>query len=74
VAADVKFVRGDLSTMSGYLVDLSGDLSKATVLTDAATPATGTGFFYLVRPAGSCRAGSWQSSLGAEPGRDAALP
>jgi 5-methylthioadenosine/S-adenosylhomocysteine deaminase len=74
VAADVKFVRGDLSTMSGYLVDLSGDLSKATVLRDAATPATGTGFFYLVRPAGSCRAGSWQSSLGAEPGRDAALP
>jgi cytosine/adenosine deaminase-related metal-dependent hydrolase len=74
IAADVKFVRGDLSTMPAYLVNLSGDLSKATVLTDATIPTVGTGFFYLVRPAGTCRVGSWQSSVGAEPGRDAALP
>jgi hypothetical protein len=72
--ADVKFVRGDLATMSGYAFDQSGDLSGATSLTDSAIPSVGSGFFYLVRPAGSCRAGSWSSSPGAEPGRDLALP
>jgi len=72
--ADVKFVRGDLVTMSAYVVDLSGDLASATVLTDTSTPAVGSGYFYLIRPAGSCHAGSWQSSPGAEPGRDTTLP
>jgi hypothetical protein len=72
--ADVKFVRGNLSTMSSYQFDLSGDLAKATSISDTTTPAQGTGFFYLVRLAGSCTAGSWQSSLGAEPGRDVNLP
>jgi len=72
--ADVKFVRGDLAVMSGYTVDLSGDLSGATSLTDSTVPPPGSGFFNLVRLAGSCRAGSWQSSMGAEPGRDLALP
>jgi amidohydrolase family protein len=72
--ATVKFVRGDLSSMSTYLVDLSGDLANATALTDATMPALGSGFFYLVRPAGGCLAGSWQSTVGAEPGRDAVLP
>ena len=33
-----------------------------------------TGFNYLVRLAGSCTVGSWQSVLGAEPGRDQTLP
>lgn len=32
----------------------------------------GTGVSYLVRH--DCPAGSWQTSIGAEPGRDAALP
>jgi hypothetical protein len=72
--ADVKFVRGDLSTMSTYQFDWSGDLGKATSITDATTPALGSGFFYLVRLAGSCTAGSWQSSVGAEPARDLILP
>jgi hypothetical protein len=72
--ADVKFIRGDLATMSSYAFDQSGDLSGATSLTDTTIPPVGSGFFYLVRPAGSCRAGSWQSSPGAEPGRDLALP
>ena len=71
---DVKFVRGDLGSISGYPVDLSGDLSGATSLIDADVPQVGAGFYYLVRPAGSCQVGSWQSSPGAEPGRDAALP
>ena len=72
--ADVKFVRGDLSAMSGYVVDLSGDLSGATSLTDSTVPPPGSGLFYLVRLAGSCRAGSWESSPGVEPGRDLKLP
>jgi cytosine/adenosine deaminase-related metal-dependent hydrolase len=72
--ADVKFVRGDLATMSSYLVDRVGDLDDATSLADPDLPIVGSGFFYLVRPAGSCLAGSWQSSPGAEPARDTALP
>ncbi len=74
VPTDVKFVRGELGSVSGYPVDLSGGLSKATSWTDGALPAVGSGFYYLVRPGGSCRAGSWQTSPGAEPGRDAVLP
>ena len=35
--------------------------------------APGTGYWYLVRR-GGCIQSSWQSSLGAEPGRDATLP
>jgi 5-methylthioadenosine/S-adenosylhomocysteine deaminase len=72
--ADVKFVRGDLATMSSYVVDRVGDLAHATALVDPDVPEVGSGFFYLVRPAGTCMAGSWQSSPGAEPARDAALP
>ena len=71
---DVRFVRGDLGSVSGYPIDLSGDLSKATSLSDATSPATGSGFYYLVRPAGTCLVGSWQTVPGAEPGRDTALP
>ena len=72
--SDVKFVRGDLGSVSSYPVDLVGDLSRATTLTDPDSPAAGAGFYYLLRPAGTCRVGSWQTVLGAEPGRDAALP
>ena len=43
------------------------------VLPDATVPGTGTGLWYLVKP-GGCTATSWQSTLGAEPGRDAAIP
>ena len=73
-SSDVKFVRGDLGSVSGYPIDVVGDLSRATSLTDTDNPAAGAGFYYLLRPAGTCRVGSWQSVLGAEPGRDAALP
>jgi len=31
-------------------------------------------YYYLVRLAGSCAVGSWQSVLGMEPGRDQILP
>ena len=72
--ADVMFVRGDLASVGSYQVDDSGVLIGATSLTDAAVPATGTGYYYLVRLAGSCTVGSWQSVIGAEPGRDQVLP
>ena len=71
---DVRYVRGDLASLATYQYDRSGDLPHATSLTDADTPAVGTGYYYLLRPGGSCAAGSWQSSPGTEPGRDAALP
>jgi hypothetical protein len=35
-------------------------------------PGPGNGYFYLVRLAGDCMTTSWQSMLGAEPGRDTA--
>ena len=72
--ADVRFVRGDLLSVTGYAVDDSGDLVGATSLIDATVPASGTGFYYLVRLAGSCAVGSWQSVIGAEAGRDQVLP
>jgi hypothetical protein len=70
---DTRFVRGDLTALSAYAFDLTGDLAGATSFTDASLPAPGSGFYYLFRPAGSCLVGSWQTSPGAEPGRDAVL-
>ena len=72
--ADVMFVRGDLAGVGNYGVDDSGVLLAATSLTDATVPSEGTGYYYLVRLAGSCAVGSWQSVPGAEPGRDQVLP
>jgi cytosine/adenosine deaminase-related metal-dependent hydrolase len=72
--ADVRFVRGGLASLTTYGYDASGDLAAAVSLTDATSPLPGAGFYYLVRLAGSCTAGSWQSLGGAEPGRDQALP
>jgi hypothetical protein len=73
-AADVKSVRGDLASVGTYGVNESGDLFAASSLTDASVPAPGAGYYYLVRIAGSCTVGSWQSELGAEPERDQVLP
>ncbi len=72
--ADVTFVRGELATVGSYGVNDSGVLYGATSMTDAALPSEGMGFYYLVRPADTCDFGSWQSVLGAEPGRDESLP
>jgi len=63
---------GDLAAVSTYMVDVVDSLALANSLTDSSVPANGAGFFYLVRP--RCPLGSWQTSLGAEPGRDEALP
>lgn len=69
---DVLYVRGDLAFVGGYVVDVQGVLPAATRLADRGVPAAGQGFYYLVRPA--CAVGSWQSAVGAEPGRDTTLP
>lgn len=71
-SSDMEYVRGGLAGLSTYAVDLSGSGTGAVGFTDAAMPALGTGFWYLVRLPAPC--GSWQSSPGAEPGRDPAIP
>jgi 5-methylthioadenosine/S-adenosylhomocysteine deaminase len=72
--SDVNFVRGDLAQVASYPVGSSGFLPGATSLPDAELPAIGSGYYYLVRPGGSCLAGSWQTRPGAEPNRDVLLP
>lgn len=70
--ADVAWVRGDLLGISSYTIDSSGQETFATCLQDASTLLPGQGLYYVVRP--DCAVGSWQTSFGAEPGRDAFLP
>jgi hypothetical protein len=72
--ADIQFVRGSLAQVGTYGVDLSGYLAGATSLVDAGSPGIGSGFYYLIRPGGSCLAGSWQTTVGSEPNRDVLLP
>ena len=72
VAVNAVYVRGDLLTVGSYAVDTVELLALATSLTDTSLPPVGAGYFYLVRP--DCQVGSWQTSIGAEPARDAALP
>ena len=71
---DVAYVMGDLSQISTYTV-LSGGVAPFSIFlsTFGDEPAPGTGFWYLMRLAGDCMNPSWQTSLGAEPGRDAAM-
>jgi hypothetical protein len=70
--AEVVYARGDLAFVSTYMVDLVQALPLGTSFMDSSVPGISQGFFYLVKP--DCGVGSWQTSLGAEPGRDAALP
>jgi hypothetical protein len=71
-AMDVRWCKGDLSGLSSHTTTGEGSLYAATsvdISMDSPTP--GHGFYYLVREQGC---GSWQTALGAEPGRDAQLP
>jgi hypothetical protein len=72
--ADVMLVRGALASVGSYEFDSSGVLIAATSFSDATVPSAGTGYYYLVRLAGSCTVGSWQTVIGSEPGRDQVLP
>ena len=70
--AEFVYASGELALVSSYTVDLVQTLPLGTSFVDFSVPATSQGFFYLVKP--DCGVGSWQSILGAEPGRDAVLP
>jgi hypothetical protein len=72
LAADVVYVKGDLAAVSTYVVDVVDSLTLTDNLKDSIEPASGAGFYYLVKP--DCMVGSWQTSLGAEPERDLVLP
>jgi hypothetical protein len=72
-AADVRYLRGKLSLVSVYGVDFVLTVTNSTSFSDPTVPlGTGAGFYYLTQP--DCPISSWQTRLGAEPGRDAALP
>ncbi len=60
------------ANVSTYTVDLVDSVALTSELMDSSLPDSGAGFYYLVRP--DCVVGSWQTSLGAEPERDLALP
>ncbi len=66
-AADARYVRGPLASVATLATDASGTLTEASELIDAEDPAAGAGFFYLL--ALDCAARSYQTVLGAEPGR-----
>jgi hypothetical protein len=72
VPAAVVQAKGDLALVSSYGGSSVQTLPLGTSFLDSSVPGSGQGYFYLVRP--DCALGSWQSGLGAEPGRDAALP
>ncbi len=63
--------KGNLANASPYLVDLVDSVALTNNLPDSSEPGCRAGLDYLVRPA--CVVGSWQTSLGAEPGRDLVL-
>jgi hypothetical protein len=68
----VQWVKGEIAAVGTYATTGGGTLSGATSLDISGDePAPATGLYYLVRLLGC---GSWQSSPGAEPARDAALP
>jgi hypothetical protein len=71
-AADVSWVKGNLSQVGSYATLANGTILGASGFeVTADQPAAGSGLYYLVRP---LICGSWQSTLGGEAGRDATLP
>jgi Tol biopolymer transport system component len=72
-ALDARFVRGLVSALPSYGTNLTGTLVEATGYVETGVPAVGTGWYYMF--AVDCPGRSYQSSPGAEPGRDlAAFP
>ena len=68
----VRFVKGDLADVSSYLITETGELPAATSLDISSdNPGAGGGLYYLIR---SLACGSWQTTVSAEPDRDAELP
>jgi hypothetical protein len=74
-SASFREVRGSFvnaATLGTYGVNATA-MGTASTFNDATVPTAGTGYWYLVK-AGGCAATSWQSALGTEAGRDAAIP
>jgi hypothetical protein len=71
-STDILYVRGALDSVPSYGFDFVQPEADSQGFQDLTLPPGNEGFYYLVRP--SCAPGSWQSTVGAEPGRDAALP
>ncbi len=69
-AVDARYARGPLASVSTLTTDATGTLIDASFLDDTETPGSGAGFFYLF--AVDCPGRSYQTGLGAEPGRDTA--
>jgi hypothetical protein len=72
---DYQGVRGSFTTptqIGSYAHDLHW-FDSGSSFSDLTVPAAGSGLWYLVKP-GGCLASSWQSTAGAEPGRDLGLP
>ena len=70
-----RMVRGSFTnaaSIGAYTVN-STLLGTANTFSDAAVPAVGTGYWYLVKR-GGCTPTSWQSTLGQQPGRDIKIP
>jgi len=73
VAEDVAFVKGDLALVAGYAIGAQGLLTGATLLDISLdNPGPGAGLYYLVKRQQLCS--GWQTTPGAEPARDGALP
>ena len=64
----VEWVYGALSVVGNYGIYTSTSQPASTAVPVSFDPPENFGFYYLVRLGGAC--GSWQSSPGAEPGRD----
>ena len=74
-AVAFRAVRGSFASsadIGAYRINFTA-LGTGTSVSDPSTPTAGSGYWYLVKP-GGCIQSSWQSTLGAEPGRDAAIP
>jgi len=71
---DFDCASGDFVTSSDVGAYAASDIDSGSGATfiDSATPAPGTGRWYLLSPA--CTAGSWQNVMGQEPARDSILP
>lgn len=70
--ADVRWVKGDLAALGSYSTLADGVLLAAPGLDISADqPPPQSGLYYLVRP---LICGSWQTTIGGQPGRDSNLP
>lgn len=69
---DVRYVRGLMSRVKFLEVQTSGVLVEASGFAEPTSPPPGDGFYYLITH--DCPGRSWQTVVGAEPGRDTAFP